>query len=159
MADNESNQFPASWLALGEELNALLSAARVVAAETSANFDANLQPAAFQVVQWLHAFGPAQASQVAQALAMDRSATSRLVRQLKQAGLLAACPGDADKRAVFLSLTQEGSSRMRSAIAHKGMAFRERLEGWSEADLALFTSLLRRFNAGSKGRQAPPPAS
>lgn len=150
--DNDPDQVPVSLLALGEQLNALLSASRVVTAEMSAGFDADLQPAAFHVIQWLHAFGPAQASQVADALAMDRSATSRLVRQLKHAGMLASHPGETDKRATILSLTAEGSRRMRKAIAYKGEIFRGRLEGWSETDLNLFTALLRRFNAGTTAR-------
>lgn len=151
-ADNEPDQIPASWLALGEQLNALLSASRVVTAEMSAGFDADLQPAAFHIVQWLHAFGPAQASQVADALAMDRSATSRLVRQLKRAGLLDSRPDESDKRAIILFLTEDGSRRMRKAIAHKGAVFRQRLEGWSETDLGMLTTLLRRFNVGATDR-------
>lgn len=147
--DNEPDQAPASWLALGEQLNALLSASRMVAAGMSARFETDLQPAAFHVVQWLHAFGPAQASQVAEALAMDRSAASRLVRQLKQAGIVEARQDPTDRRGIILSLTQDGSHRMRAAIDYKGKIFRHRLDGWSEEDLELFTTLLRRFNAGA----------
>ncbi|MBB4836996.1 DNA-binding MarR family transcriptional regulator [Sphingomonas kyeonggiensis] len=138
---------PASWLLLGEQLNALLSASRAVTARMSDSFGADLQPAAFHVVQWLHAFGPAQASQVADALAMDRSATSRLVGQLRQAGLVESRAGTADRRSVILSLTEEGSRRMQAAIAYKGEVFRHRLEGWSETDIGHLTALLRRFNS------------
>ncbi|MGY3489251.1 DNA-binding MarR family transcriptional regulator [Bradyrhizobium sp. USDA 4011] len=146
--ENETNEMPPLWLSLGEQLNALLSASRAVAAEMAASFDADLPPAAYHIIQWLHAFGPAQASHVADALAMDRSATSRLVRQLKQAGIVESRPDPADKRGVLLSLTDQGSNKMRAAIKHKGEVFRRRLDGWSEADLRLFTALLRRFNTG-----------
>ena len=147
-ADNETNVTPPLWLSLGEQLNALMSASRAVAAEMAASFDAGLQPAAYHIIQWLHAFGPAQASHVADALAMDRSATSRLVRQLKQAGIVESRPDPADKRGVILSLTEQGSNKMLAAIKHKGEVFHRRLDGWSEADLRLFTTLLRRFNTG-----------
>ena len=148
-ADHETNQMPPLWLSLGEQLNALLSASRAVTPEMAATFDADLQPAAYHVIQWLHAFGPAQASHGAEALAMDRSATSRLVRQLKQAGLVESRPDPADKRGVILSLTDQGSDQMRAAIKLKGELFRRRLAGWSAADLRLFTTLLRRFNTGA----------
>jgi len=102
-ADHETNQMPPLWLSLGEQLNALLSASRAVTTEMAATFDADLQPAAYHVIQWLHAFGPAQASHVAEALAMDRSATSRLVRQLKQAGLVESRPDPAVIRPAILT--------------------------------------------------------
>lgn len=148
-ADDKTNETPPLWLSLGEQLNALLSASRAVTTEMAASFDAELQPAAYHIVQWLHAFGPAQASHVADALAMDRSATSRLVRQLKQAGIVESRPDPADRRGVMLSLTDQGSDKMRATIKHKGEVFRRRLDGWSEADLRLFTTLLRRFNTGT----------
>lgn len=143
---DETNETPPLWLSLGEQLNALLSASRAIAAEMAAVFDAELQPAAYHVIQWLHAFGPDLASHVAEGLAMDRSATSRLVRQLKRAGLVESRPDPTDKRGVILSLTGQGSSTMLAAIKYKGKVFRRRLDGWSEADLRLFTNLLRRFN-------------
>lgn len=80
---------------------------------------------------------------------MDRSATSRLVRQLKQAGIVESRPDPADKRGVILSLTDQGVTKIRAAIKYKGEVFRRRLDGWSEADLRLFTALLRRFNSGT----------
>src|SRR5690349_10250705 len=92
LTDDETNETPPLWLSLGEQLNALLSASRAVTTEMAASFGADLQPAAYHIVQWLHAFGPAQASHVADGLAMDRSATSRLVRQLRQAGIVEARP-------------------------------------------------------------------
>lgn len=149
LTEDETNETPLLWLSLGEQLNALLSASRAVATEMAASFDADLQPAAYHIIQWLHAYGPAQASHVADGLAMDRSATSRLVRQLKQAGIVESRPDPADKRGVILSLTDQGATKIRAAIKYKGEVFRRRLDGWSEADLRLFTALLRRFNSGT----------
>ncbi|MDH7799169.1 MULTISPECIES: hypothetical protein [unclassified Beijerinckia] len=48
----------------------------------------------------------------------------------------------------MLSLTDQGSNKMRAAIKYKGEVFRRLLDSWSEADLRIFTSLLRRFNTG-----------
>ncbi|KQY63087.1 MULTISPECIES: MarR family transcriptional regulator [Ensifer] len=54
---------------------------------------------------------------------MDRSATSRLVRQLKQAGIVESRPDPADKRGVILSLTDQGATKIRAAIKYKGEVF------------------------------------
>jgi DNA-binding MarR family transcriptional regulator len=64
-----------------------------------------LQPAAFHIAFWLHAFGPAKPSAVAQAVAMDRSAVSRLTRELVRLGLIETSTDRSDRRSVVLSLT------------------------------------------------------
>ena len=51
-------------LALGVELNALLSASRALTERTAAVFHPGLQPAAFHLARWLFAYGPANPSRV-----------------------------------------------------------------------------------------------
>jgi DNA-binding MarR family transcriptional regulator len=136
-------------LSLGAQLSALMVASRALTAEAAANFQPALQPAAFHIAQWLHAFGPAKASQVAIAVAMDRSAVSRLTRKLIQAGIIQIRPDPADGRGVMLSVTDRGRNRIGKATKRKGEIFRRRIEAWSEADIVLFTQLLRRFNSAT----------
>lgn len=133
-------------LALGEQLGALLSASRALTAEASAVFHPDLPPAAFHVARWLHAFGPAKVSSVAEAVAMDRSATSRLTARLIDLGLVAARPDPSDGRSVVLNLTDRGRRKVGLAVVRKGDIFRQRVDAWSDADLELFAKLLRRFN-------------
>lgn len=132
-------------LSLGEQLSALISASRALTATAAATFQPDMQPAAFHVAQWLCAFGPAKASKVAEAVAMDRSATSRLTRELVQAGIVESRPDPADGRGVLLSVTDRGRKRMSEANALKGDIFRHRLEPWSDGDLILLTQLLRQL--------------
>src|SRR3979411_2238219 len=68
--------------ALGAVLNALVSRSRALTAQAAVTFHAELQPAAFHIALWLNAFGPAKPSAMAQAVGMDRSAASRLTRDL-----------------------------------------------------------------------------
>jgi hypothetical protein len=68
--------------ALGAVLNALVSQSRALTAQAAVTFHAELQPAAFHIALWLNAFGPGKPSAVAQAVGMDRSAASRLTREL-----------------------------------------------------------------------------
>jgi len=131
--------------ALGAALNALVSQSRVLTAQAAATFHTELQPAAFHIALWLNAFGPAKPSAVAQAVGMDRSAASRLIRELVRLELIATSTDPSDRRSAVLSLTADGRRRIEAAMQAKGAAFRQRIVSWNEKDLALCTSLLRRL--------------
>jgi DNA-binding MarR family transcriptional regulator len=132
-------------LALGAALNTLVSQSRTLTAQASATFHSELQPAAFHIALWLNALGPAKPSAVAQAIGMDRSAASRLVRDLVCLGLVATSIDPSDRRSTVLSLTAAGSRRMETAMRAKGAAFQQRVTSWSEEDLVLCTDLFRRL--------------
>jgi DNA-binding MarR family transcriptional regulator len=131
--------------ALGAALNALVSQSRALTAQTAVTFHAELQQAAFHIALWLSAFGPAKPSAVAQAVGMDRSAASRLTRELVRLGLVATSTDPSDRRSIVLSLTADGRRRMRAAMQAKGATFRQRIASWSEEDLLLCTDLLQRL--------------
>ncbi|WP_277043027.1 MarR family transcriptional regulator [Caballeronia mineralivorans] len=137
--------------ALGEQLNALLSASRALMVEAGVTFHPDLPPAAFHIAHWLRSFGAAKVSRVAEAVAMDRSATSRLTARLIDLGLVEARPDPADGRGVVLDLTDAGRKSIDLANNRKGDVFRQKIDSWSNADLELFTAFLRRFNDLSHG--------
>jgi DNA-binding MarR family transcriptional regulator len=132
-------------LALGGALNALVSQARALTAQAGVTFHPELQPAAFHIALWLNAFGPAKPSAVAQAVAMDRSAASRLTRKLVRLKLVKTSSDSSDGRGVVLSLTADGRRRIDAAMQAKGATFRQRIASWSEEDLLLCTDLLRKL--------------
>lgn len=134
-------------LALGAALNALVSQARALTAQAGAIFHPELQPAAFHIALWLNTFGPAKPSAVAQAVAMDRSAASRLIRELVRLKLVKTSTDPSDGRGVVLSLTADGRKQIDAAMQAKGATFRQRIASWSEEDLALCTDLLRKLTA------------
>jgi len=133
-------------LELGTQLNVLLSSARAFNAETAANFEPALSGASFQILQKLHSTGATRSMRIAQALAMDRSALSRLLQQLTQAHLIEAYPDPSDGRATLYGLTKETSERMDHAIVGKGSRFSGRLLAWSSADIQQLSGLLARLN-------------
>ena len=138
-------------LELGEQLNALVSASRALTVEAAAAFHPELPPAAFHITRWLYAFGPAKVSRAAEAVAMDRSATSRLTARLIDFGMVETRPDVADGRSVMLHLTTRGRKKIKEAIAYKGGVFRRRIETWSDADLECCAGLLRRLNDLPRG--------
>lgn len=140
-----SKQRAALETELGRELNALLVASRTVLAASATRFHPDVQPAAYQLATLLTE-GATQPGRLAERLAMDKSAVSRLAKSLCDTGLADAAPDPNDGRAIVYSLTDAGRSRMQAAHAVKSDAFFSRVAGWSEADLTLFTGLLRTFN-------------
>jgi DNA-binding MarR family transcriptional regulator len=134
-------------LALGAELNALLSASRALSEKSAAAFHPDLQPAAFHLARWLHAYGPAKPSTLAEAVAMDRSSTSSLIGRMKALGLVESTPDPTDRRAVQISLTTAGTEHVVAALDLRGESFFARTKDWAVEDLKQFTALLHAFNA------------
>jgi DNA-binding MarR family transcriptional regulator len=131
--------------ALGAALSALVSQSRALTAQAAATLHTELQPAAFHIAVWLNAFGPAKPSAVAEAVGMDRSAASRLTRELVRLGLIATSTDPSDRRSIVLSLTIDGRRRLKAAMQAKGATFQRRVASWSEEDLMLCTDLLQRL--------------
>lgn len=131
---------------LGQQLNALLSASHALHVKTAAIFDPHLQPAAFLLVRWLLAYGPASATSLAESMAMDRSSVSRLVAQLKKAGYVHSEPDPHDRRGVVLSLSDLGRDKAVQALKEKGAEFYHRISDWDDSSLAAFIQMLKRFN-------------
>ncbi|QSF46839.1 MarR family winged helix-turn-helix transcriptional regulator [Paenibacillus tianjinensis] len=148
MQRNTSENAPREQLeeALGEQLNALLSASHAINVRAAARFDASLQPAAFHLIRWLYAYGPASAAVLADSTAMDRSSVSRLIKQLESLGYVRREASPEDGRAILLSLTEYGQQMTVEALKEKGSLFYERIAGWEDKQLHEFIELLRKFN-------------
>ncbi|WP_218009138.1 MarR family winged helix-turn-helix transcriptional regulator [Herbidospora cretacea] len=138
-------------LALGEQINALLSAGRALSERSAAHFHAGLQPAAFHIARWLYAFGPARPSAIAEAVGMDRSSTSTLIGRMRSLGLLDSSPASDDRRSVIVGLTEEGRQRVAATLEERGREFQARTENWPDEDLARLADLLGRLTKGERG--------
>lgn len=135
-------------LALGDQVNALLSATRALTERSAARFHEGLQPAAFHIARWLYAFGPAKPSVIADAVGMDRSSTSTLIGRMRDLGLVAGSPDPHDRRGVIVGLTESGGVRVADALADRGDEFHARTRDWSTDDLAQLVALLGRLTGG-----------
>lgn len=137
-------------LALGTELNALLSASRALTERSAARFHPKLRPAAFHLARWLYAFGAANPSAIAREVGMDRSSSSALIRQMKELDLVQSAPDPADSRGVIISLTDTGRDKVIDALDLRGSEFFQRTTRWREQDLRQLVALLRLFNGDSQ---------
>ncbi|MFE0507054.1 MarR family winged helix-turn-helix transcriptional regulator [Peribacillus butanolivorans] len=130
-------------LALGEQLNSLISEAHALNVRTAATFDTNLQPAAFLIVRWLFSHGPTNATTLAESTAMDRSSISRLIGQLKGLGYVKSEPHPKDRRGVMLSLTELGHDKTIKALKEKESIFFERISGLTDSELKAYIKMLK----------------
>ncbi|MFK4834099.1 MarR family winged helix-turn-helix transcriptional regulator [Microbacterium sp. ZW T2_14] len=135
-------------LALGDQVNALLSATRALTERSAARFHEGLQPAAFHIARWLYAFGPAKPSVIAEAIGMDRSSTSTLIGRMRRLDLVAASPDPDDRRGVIVGLTKAGTVRVGDALADRGDELHARTRDWSTEDLSQLIALLGRLTGG-----------
>jgi DNA-binding MarR family transcriptional regulator len=134
-------------LALGERINALLSATRALSERSAAQFHEGLQPAAFHIARWLHSFGPARPSVIAESVGMDRSSTSTLLTKMRGLGLVTDTPDPQDRRGVIVQLTDQGEARVASAMEGRGTEFFGRVKDWSLHDLSELERLLGKLTA------------
>jgi DNA-binding MarR family transcriptional regulator len=130
---------------VGAELSRLLVSARAVITEAASRFHPDLPPAAFHVARWLLAFGPSRTSDIAEGVAMDRSAVSRLVDALDTARLVRVEVDPSDRRANSVRLTPAGRRRVTRALQWKGGVFHDRLATWNEHDLENLARLLAKL--------------
>lgn len=87
-----------------------------------------------------------RASDVAQALGLDKSTVSRGISQLESLGLIERVGDPDDGRARLLRMTVTGAERFGAMRSQRQAEFRAILERWDSPDLADLARLLARLN-------------
>ncbi|MGW1341592.1 MarR family winged helix-turn-helix transcriptional regulator [Kribbella sp. NPDC002412] len=87
-----------------------------------------------------------RASDVAQALGLDKSTVSRGITQLETLGLIERVGDPDDGRARLLRLTTVGADRFDAMRSQRQTEFRALLDRWNPTDLADLGRLLSRLN-------------
>ncbi|MEU1039440.1 MarR family winged helix-turn-helix transcriptional regulator [Streptomyces sp. NPDC005551] len=102
--------------------------------------------------------GGCRATDLAAHYALDKSTVSRQVAALERAGLVERRLDPEDHRVQVLHLTQAGTAILVQVTESRRTAFRERLDGWSEEDLARFAEYLLRYNGSGSDTPADSPS-
>lgn len=87
-----------------------------------------------------------RASDVAQALGLDKSTVSRGLTHLESLGLIERVGDPDDGRARLLRLTETGATRFGAMRAQRQAEFRAILDRWDTTDLSDLARLLTRLN-------------
>lgn len=131
---------------LEQEVGVLVRRIRHVIGERARLVHPDLQPASYLMLSHVAAHGPMRASTVADLFAIDKGAISRQVTHLIELGLVEKSRDPEDGRAWLLQATPDAEQRLTSVAEARRSYLAERLVGWEEGDLELFTSLLARYN-------------
>jgi DNA-binding MarR family transcriptional regulator len=96
----------------------------------------------------LYAHGePVRVTALAELLGVDAPTVTRKVQQLEREGLVARQADAEDRRATRIGLTPSGRAIIDRVLEARRAWFDRLLEGWEEADLKTFASMLERFAA------------
>jgi DNA-binding MarR family transcriptional regulator len=131
--------------ALGAQLGALLTAGKSLHRVAASELHPELQPAAYHVARWLSTAGPTTPAAVADGVGMDRSAVSRLLRELREFGLVEMVPDPEDGRSRIISLTPDAAAKLSQVRAYNRSEFVRRTAGLGIDELRELTRLLGRL--------------
>jgi DNA-binding MarR family transcriptional regulator len=107
--------------------------------------EVTLNPSAYRVLARVGRVGPVRVSDVAANLGIEVSSLSRLLTPLTDAGLIERSSDPGDKRVTILSLTDAGRQAFEQLHYAWVDFINERLENWSQAEMAQFAAALLRF--------------
>jgi len=141
-------ELDAAIAAVEDQFSVLFSRARTVWAESAKQVHPDLQPAGYKLLSVIARAGETNAHVVAEQLDMDKSAVSRQVRQLEEAGLVESRVDERDARARVLVATPAALERLRAVRGRNQERLRSALEDRSVDDLRVVADVLRRITEG-----------
>jgi DNA-binding MarR family transcriptional regulator len=110
---------------------------------------------AYMALYWIANAGPIRLSTLAEHFGVVPSTVCRHVQQLDRAGLIDRQPDAADRRAVLLTPSAEGTRVLHELQEARRAAWAEALDHWSDSDLDALNLLLGRLDVdlGAWGRK------
>lgn len=134
--------------ALEQQLGAMFATVRTLVKDRAAQVHPDLAAAGYTVLATLVRSGPRHAVSLAESLYLDKSAISRIVKQLTDLGLVERRPDPDDGRAFFLAATPDAVRRVGEVQVEHRRRLYEFLGTWPEGDIRQLTALLKRLNGG-----------
>jgi DNA-binding MarR family transcriptional regulator len=120
-------------------------AARRSGRRAAADLGEDLPPAVWPVLREVLRADRIQASAIVTTLGMDKSAVSRLLKDLREHGLVDAERDEHDARAYWILPTPLARQRAAEILRVQQDRLRAQLAGWDEQDLERFAVLLDRL--------------
>ena len=131
---------------LEREIGVMVRRIRRVIALRAHAVHPDLSPASYLMLTYVAEHGPLRASVIADQFDIDKGAVSRQVTSLIELGLLERVTDPQDGRAMLVSVSDEGHTRLTDVAQHRRQWLDERLGDWSDADLTGFVATLGRYN-------------
>ncbi|MCJ0701956.1 MarR family winged helix-turn-helix transcriptional regulator [Frigoribacterium faeni] len=134
-----------------DEIGSMMVEAKRTIAAAASRFDPDVPPTAFYVLRYVMKHQPCTAGDIVKAMAMDKSAVSRQVALLRDAGFVDVVADASDGRVSMLRSTERADARMLEVRHENRAVFRSHVEGWTDDELGEFAGWLRRFNTPPAG--------
>ena len=99
----------------------------------------------YPVLSGLARTGPTTATELAAAIGLDRTATTRYATRLQAAGLLQRASDNQDRRAIRLELTPAGQEAVAAMRHTLSQLFDDMLSTWKRDEAEQFVTSLERF--------------
>ncbi|GAA3988848.1 MULTISPECIES: MarR family winged helix-turn-helix transcriptional regulator [Streptomyces] len=138
-----------------EELIRQFSAFGAVKRELGRIMPSDCPSGSAAVLTLLGRHGDMRMSKLAELLAVDMSVTSRHVAHVAQRGWIDRSPDPADKRSRILRLTPEGRAQLAEMSRRTCRMLAERLNDWSDDEVAQLTVLMARLRASFDDCRVP----
>ncbi|WP_243695274.1 MarR family winged helix-turn-helix transcriptional regulator [Agromyces protaetiae] len=129
--------------AVEEQFSIVFNRARALWSESAKQIHPELQPAGYKLLGMIVRAGRANAHVLADQLMMDKSAVSRQVRLLEDAGLVESLADEHDRRVRVLVPTAVAIERINAVRDRNQERLRGALRDRSVAELASFAEILR----------------
>ena len=131
---------------LEREVGVMVRRIRRVIADRARAVHVDLAPSSYLMLTYVAENGPMRASEIAEQFDIDKGAISRQVTHLTELGLLARVTDPGDGRAMLVSVSDEGRTRLTDVAQHRRKWLDERLGDWADEDLTGFVAALGRYN-------------
>ncbi|MCR6030214.1 MarR family transcriptional regulator [Nocardioides sp. zg-579] len=132
---------------LEQEVGVLMRRVRRVIGERARTVHPDLQPASYFMLDYLIGHGPVRASEIAEVFGIDKGAISRQVQHLLELGLVDRSPDPNDGRATLLAVSADAARRIEEVATARRRYLDQRLDDWTDDDLADLAASLGRYNA------------
>lgn len=145
MADDETLR------SLEHEMSVLVRRIRRIIAERARMLHPELTPVAYSMLMALNDSGSRRASDLVELFSIDKGAVSRQVQSLLELGLIERTQDEEDRRAMILSISEEGSRRLAAIARDRRHVLSSRLGGWTDEELTGFVRAMQRYNIALEG--------
>lgn len=133
--------------ALEREIGVFVRRIRHIIDERARLIDPELSPATYTMLMAIDEAAPMRSTALAELFAIDKGAVSRQVQHLVDLRFVDRVRDPVDGRAVLLTVSDVGRTRLAEVDRARREVFAERFADWSVEDFGAFSGLLARYNA------------
>lgn len=131
---------------LQQELHRLYLRRRYNAIQLAKAIDPEIEPASYSILVTLQRDGSQRMTDISKRLGVGKPTLSRQLSTLAERGFITKQADPADGRALVISLTEQGRSRLEAAQGQRSERYLHMLELWSEEEIITLSGLLAKMN-------------